>query len=147
MTRMRTSLRRVTERDLRQIFEWRRSPQVRKQMISRSVITWRGHKRFWAKRLRSENPSFIVRFDGQDAGLVRLDAVENAHEVGICINPKMHGKGIGSAALAEVVKLARKKNLKKLLARIKLGNAASHRIFEKIGFKPIYMTYELRLKK
>lgn len=147
MNRTGTALRAVTERDLRRILEWRNSPQVRKQGFSKSVISWRAHKQFWAKRLKGKDPSFIIEFDGQDAGLVRLDARDGGHEIGICVDPRMHGKGIGSAALAAVIKAARKKGLKRLIARIKPDNAASHRVFQKIGFKPVYMTYELRLRR
>ncbi|MDD5339652.1 MAG: GNAT family N-acetyltransferase [Candidatus ainarchaeum sp.] len=140
------TLRPVEKGDIGKIFEWRNHPAVRKNMFSTAPITKEENAAFWEKRLADRSAfSFIVSAGGADAGMVRLDRREGSYEVGVLIDPKMQGKGIGSGALALTIILARGNGMKKLTARIKEGNEASMQAFEKNGFVKKGQHYELDL--
>jgi len=143
---MEVELRQVWEGDLKNIYNWRNHPSVRKNSFSTGKISMEEHLRYWNSRMNdAAKHSFVIVAGGKDAGLVRLDPLKGAYEVHILVAPEMQGKGIGLAAIAAAKEGARKLGIKKLVAQVKPGNAASQAIFSKNGFSggPAYFECEL----
>jgi UDP-4-amino-4,6-dideoxy-N-acetyl-beta-L-altrosamine N-acetyltransferase len=140
---MEITLRPVEKGDIDKIFGWRNHPAVRDMMFSTAPITPQENAEFWKKRLADSSAfSFIITAGGKDAGILRLDRREGSYEVDIFVDPQAQGRGIGSGALALIIDMAKAKGIKKLTARIKSGNAASKKAFEKNGFMERDSVYE-----
>ena len=135
---MEAELRPVRESDLKGIYTWRNDPGVRKNSFSTGKISMEEHLRYWNSRMENRaKHSFVIVAGGKDAGLLRLDPYvgeDGAYEVHILVAPLAQGRGIGLAAIAAAKQEAKKLGIKKLFARVKIGNAASQAIFSKNGF-------------
>lgn len=89
-----------------------------------------------------EDPSTAVRFvveaDGVAVGTVSLfDFDELAHhgEVGVALLPEARGRGVGSAAIEQVVEFAFvRRNLRRLHLQAIASNTAALRAYERAGF-------------
>ena len=79
---------------------------------------------------------FIVEFEGQRAGQIRFDKLENGvFEISIALAPDFRGRGVGKKALqlgVEKVKLEQK--AEKIIAVVNKQNIGSLRFFEKANF-------------
>lgn len=146
---MEVELRPVRESDLKNIYDWRNDPSVRKNSFSTGKISMEAHLRYWSSRMEdAAKHSFVIVADRLDAGLLRLDQYEGengAYEVHILVAPEAQGKGIGLAAIGAAKEEAKKIGIKKLIARVKEGNAASQAVFSKNGFSGGPALYECRL--
>ena len=78
----------------------------------------------------------IIQWDEEPVGVLRLDRVDRIEretmEISIFVAPKLHGRGIGTAALKVCHKLWPRN---KILAEVLPGNAASHALFKRAGYK------------
>jgi len=84
------------------------------------------------------NVRFVVDVDGVAVGSVSLfgsnELVRHA-EVGIALVPEARGRGIGSAAIAQIVEFAFvRRNLRRLHLQAIASNAGAIRAYEKAGF-------------
>jgi L-amino acid N-acyltransferase YncA len=88
----------------------------------------------------------LIAYKGADAvGTVRLDVVDKGIlEVSININPEMRGKGLGQVVLQRACEKGFSLGANRLLAKVKQENAASIKIFEKVGFKLLNTTNGLQ---
>ena len=71
-------------------------------------------------------------------GYVRFDNFGNNNscvDIGIALLPEHHSKGIGTQALKDGMAEMRKLGTKLFMAKVKLDNVASARIFIKNGFQ------------
>lgn len=75
----------------------------------------------------------VCLFDGQPAGYVGV--IEN--DIRICTHPDFQGRGIGLFMLNEINKL-----FPHAIAKIKVTNLASLKLFEKAGFEVRYLLLE-----
>ena len=84
--------------------------------------------------------AFAVCADGALAGYVSLHshrpraAYRDTAEVTLYLAPQYTGRGIGTRAAGFIEEYARKRGFHVLLASIAGGNAASVRLFEKMGY-------------
>lgn len=139
---MRVILRKTMAQDIPMIYRWRNDPRIRKWLFASKKIPWKEHVQFWKKRLRQRGRySYIVQVNDRDCGATRLDPNRNKpgwFEIDIYLDPDIHGKGIGSAVLKELQRIAGKKRMQGLTAAVKPENTRSQRIFEKNGFRLRY---------
>jgi RimJ/RimL family protein N-acetyltransferase len=81
---------------------------------------------------------FTITVDGTVVGRVNLfneDCLARHAEVGIALLPEARGKGIGTAALAQLVEFAFvRRNLRRLHLVVIASNAAAIASYRKIGF-------------
>lgn len=86
----------------------------------------------------SGNLRFVIDVDGTAVGFVMLFAADHlAHhaEVGISLAASARGRGIGTAALVQMVEFAFvRRNLRRLHLEVIASNAAAIRSYEKAGF-------------
>jgi UDP-2,4-diacetamido-2,4,6-trideoxy-beta-L-altropyranose hydrolase len=124
------------------LFRLQQEPQTRRYARNPSVPTAQEHRDWFFKMLPNANVFLLVtEVDGKPAGLVRLDPMHHdmadAFEISIAVDPKLHGRGIGMAALLLVRRLQVGTVLE---AEILPGNLASQRLFSAAGFHKVAAT-------
>lgn len=68
--------------------------------------------------------------------LDELDFVDRRAELGICLGVEMRGRGLGSEAIALVLRhLVRNWNLRKVHLRVRADNALARACYRKLGFQ------------
>lgn len=91
-----------------------------------------------AKAEPSADAEFIVTADGAGVGQVSLfseDGLARNAEVGIVLLAEARGKGVGTAALAQLVEFAFvRRNLHRLHLRLISSNLAAIAAYRKVGF-------------
>lgn len=117
-------------------FAWQSAPETRRYSRDPNPPGRDEHHAWFAARLRDRNCIFnMIAFEGKPAGVLRLDRREGeVHEVSINVAPELAGRGIASAALRLAARLLPGGRLG---AAILPGNAASLRLFERAGFRPV----------
>lgn len=71
MTDQKFHLRRMTEKDLKQVFEWRNSDHIRLNMFNNSLILWDEHLRWFERINGAQNHSYqIFEIARRPVGLV-----------------------------------------------------------------------------
>lgn len=105
--------------------------------ISHRVMpTWQQHRTFIARRPYSA--WYLIKSRNDYVGAIYLTAM---NEVGIAILKQWRGLGLGSRAIRL---LMRKHVRQRYLANINPRNKKSIRVFQRMGFRIIQQTYELR---
>ena len=122
-------------RDSRFVLALRNRPEVRAASGNAAVITVREHAAWWCT---CKDPIYVIKADDRRAGYVRLDG---AHRVSIALMPWARGRGIASRALRA---LRRRHQHHTLLARIRVGNESSIRLFASCGYQPLHVWAEYR---
>lgn len=102
----------------------------------RKMPTWKQHLAFI--RSRANGDWYLIDCMGGWAGWVYLNT---RGEIGLMIFPNARGFGIGGWALKAIMKRHPRKNY---LANINPKNKRSIKFFERLGFKIVQQTYELR---
>jgi RimJ/RimL family protein N-acetyltransferase len=124
-------LREVREDDLDALFEQQREPEA----VAMAVFPAREREAFeahWRKILADErNVVRVIEVDGEVAGNIGSWEQDGRQLVGYWLGRDFWGRGLATAALAELVQgLA----TRPLHAWVATGNAGSIRVLEKCGF-------------
>jgi RimJ/RimL family protein N-acetyltransferase len=86
----------------------------------------------------AENVRFVIESGGVAVGSVSLfapDGLARHAEVGIALVPEARGRGVGTAAIAQIVEFAFvRRNLRRLHLEAIASNAGAIRVYEKAGF-------------
>ncbi|MGK5595063.1 MAG: GNAT family N-acetyltransferase [Parachlamydiaceae bacterium] len=86
-------------------------------------------------------PSVFVRYQNQRVAVLRFDPTENTDtknaEISINIAPQWRYQGLGSPILEKALAFASQQGYEALYARVKEGNSASLKIFDRSGFKRV----------
>ncbi len=128
------SLRPVARDDVRRVWEIANDPAVRAASISTESIPWEAHQGWFAARLASGEPLFVVEIGSRSAGYVRFDDRPDGTEVSIALDP-LHRGGLGGRVLRSACEWWDAVHPgTRLLARIKTDNQASRRAFLGSGF-------------
>lgn len=121
--------------DSRQVLAWSNDPDARAASFSVEPIGAEAHARWYARALEGERSLFVIESDGEPAGLVRLDPIDAVTaEVGIVVAPAYRGRGIATLALGSLIAKATAAGLESLIARIRVENARSRKLFAASGF-------------
>lgn len=89
-----------------------------------------------------ESTRFTIEFEGRVAGLIQYwEEPEPKYRhagVDLFLDPALHGRGIGTEAVREVVRrLIDKRGHHRITIDPAAENAAAIRAYEKVGFKPV----------
>lgn len=91
-----------------------------------------------AERAKSDTASFMVEVDGAAVGVASLfdfDYLARHAEAGISLSPEARGRGIGTAAIVELVRFGfARRNLHRIHLQAIASNVAAIRAYEKAGF-------------
>ena len=139
-------LRRVTMADAENLLKWKNEEDTRKNsIVTDAVIKIEDHLVWLEKTLNDPTVDFwIVEYDGQDMGDVRLNHGEEETEVSIRLDKSCRGKGLATDVIGIMSRLKNYKldpdlskvNCKRLVAKITAHNLASMRVFITNGYKP-----------
>ncbi len=126
----------ATEKDARELLEWRNDPLARKSAVNSEPIPWLEHWGWFLGKTGDPAALFFMASDGgTDVGACRVDISGTNGEVDLLVAPSFRGKGYGKGILAALAAYCRKSTaLKTLFAKIKQWNAASKAVFLANGF-------------
>ena len=145
---MTLTLRPVKKKDYETILEWRNDPDVRINSLTQHIISIDEHIEYWNDFLKNEtNFAFIAIHDNNDIGVLKLKNIDKTtYEIDIFLSKSYRNRGLGSQILKIAKEVTLQKGIKKLIAKIKYGNEASKKAFEKVGFSPKLIYYEAEVK-
>lgn len=124
--------------DSNDILRWRNDEHSRKMFFDTRIVSANDHNSWFTAAL--ENPDremFIGEIDGFKIGVCRFDFDKKGSfsEVSINMNPKARGKGFAKEFLKNAIEEYLKKNNRDLIAKVKIENSASQKIFADTGFE------------
>lgn len=126
--------------DCKELFSWRSDPLSRAMFFDTSIPLIEDHTHWLGSSLKNKKCTlYIGQIDQKKIGVCRFDIVsdEAYAEVSINMNPESRGIGLGKRFLAASVAQYLKENPKDLLAKIKIENIASLKIFKAVGFETV----------
>jgi UDP-2,4-diacetamido-2,4,6-trideoxy-beta-L-altropyranose hydrolase len=131
------SIRSANESDVLTYFKWANDPEVRKNSVNTVPIQLEDHKKWFFARLKNKNSRlYIIEKNKIPIGQVRFDKENNISEIDYSIGKNFRGKGYGEIILKDAIKEYFHQFPKdKIIAKAKVSNIASNRVFEKLGFK------------
>jgi predicted dehydrogenase/RimJ/RimL family protein N-acetyltransferase len=133
-------LRAARREDAELLLAWRNDADTRRWSLSSQEIAPEQHRR-WLERVLSEDSAqlWVIEDGARPVGQVRVDAGDDgAGQVHIALAPQARGRGIGAAALTQACARAlAQPRVRGLHARVKQGNEASLRAFDRAGFRAV----------
>lgn len=123
----------ATIKDMKAVFDLSNDKQVRANSFNTAKIEWKSHKNWFKNKLEDENCIFyILIFQNEFLGYIRLDKENEEWIITIHLSPKFRGKGMGTKALKKVCDINKNK---KIIAFVKEKNQSSYKSFSNAGFK------------
>jgi RimJ/RimL family protein N-acetyltransferase len=138
-------LRGVRAQDSDLLLRWRNDPETRQSSINTGKVSSQEHAR-WFDRIITlgQQQIAIAELDGLAVGVVRLEWNDSHDtcEISFTVAPEHRRRGLGLRIVQQ-----RTEGLKdfRVLARVKVANLASQRIFSRLGFRVVHRTGELVL--
>lgn len=121
--------------DEERLLHWANDPQVRAQAFHPESIDRDRHAAWFRARLDHPDRcriSIVEAPNGVAAGQVRLERADEAWEIGYSLDPAFRQIGLGRRLLLAGVPVGLVP--RRLVARVKVDNDASARIFRRLGF-------------
>lgn len=130
------NLRKVTNDDIRLLFDWSNDNDVRANAINSNPITWDEHVIWFDERLNNTSTYiYILTNLKHDVGVVRFDKKLDNFIISYSIDKNYRGQGLGLFILQEgLKKISEIFNNPCIVAYVKEDNIASNKLFVKIGF-------------
>jgi RimJ/RimL family protein N-acetyltransferase len=129
-------LRKARLADCERVYRWNFAPDVRAMSKSAANVSLADHTRWYANRIKSESPIWIITEEALPLGVVRID--DNGR-ISIALDPLARGRGVGKRAIFSACQLW----LAPLLAEVLVSNVASRKCFEACGFVAIAQANEV----
>ena len=120
------------------LLDWANDPAVRSNAFSSDPIDAKSHHRWFSARL--DRPDSCVIYiveteDGVPIGQVRFERSEADWTIDYALGAEFRGRGCGKTLLhVALLKLAQIHPGASVRGQVKIGNAASHRVFESLQF-------------
>jgi RimJ/RimL family protein N-acetyltransferase len=132
------SLRAADIDDSEKILSWRNDEQTREMSLNSEEIVFDTHLEWFLAALASPvEHLYIGILDGEEIGIVRFSQIEgDSTVVGINLNPKYRGAGLGKKILSQGIEKLRHDlaDSIQVTAEIRVDNIASILTFERCGF-------------
>lgn len=140
----RLTLRRITNKDLNDVFEYSKNPETTKYLLWYPHATIRDTKRFISvinkKYREGDFFEWGVEYNGKmigTAGFTSFNLLANSAEIGYVINPQYKGMGIATEAARAVIKFGFEAlKLNRIEARYMIENTRSLRVMQKCDMTP-----------
>lgn len=132
------SLRLAKEEDMFLIFDWTNDPITRENSFNSEVVPLDLHKAWFEKKLQNKDCQFFICYSGEEPiGQIRFERrKDNAQVISFCIAPTARGKGWGGKVVeVGMQKVAALNDHTTFVGYVKNNNAASLRIFQKLGYQ------------
>lgn len=139
------ALRRATLVDSMPIWEWRNDPDVRRVSRNTEEIQRDTHELWFRSALQDPDVVILIADSkGRPVAVLRFDIRGSTAEVSIYLTPGNQGRGFGATVLRQCEQwLAMEKpKVKRLVAEVRTGNAASSGAFEAAGYCVDRLIYE-----
>ncbi len=143
-------LRKATEQDTDLLFQWANEKSVRDHAFSTKKIAYKDHIKWFKEILYKDDAmQYIYMHDGQAVGQVRVNCTDIEAEIDYSICAEKRGLGYGRDMIGLLYEQVRQDfpQIKKLTAKVKINNIASHRVFLNTGYKNVYSVYEMEIEK
>ncbi|MCG7641183.1 MULTISPECIES: GNAT family N-acetyltransferase [unclassified Alteromonas] len=128
----------VTRDDAEYLFKWRNDPHTIAMSLNSMAVTWNEHIDWLQHSLIDEKKLLILCYleNSAPVGFVRFDVHYHYAEVSINLNPRCRGKGFAKRCLTAALERFQREFRKptQIIARIKIDNEASQRLFTGAGF-------------
>ncbi len=126
-------------KDAENIWHWRNDGAASDYYLNPNPTPLADHLAWFESALNSSNRvMLVIEVDGIPAGHVRLDRHYGSTDeasVSIYLNPLFRGQGLGSKVLKAAISSSYAIAIECLLAQVHVGNRASQKVFERVGFK------------
>lgn len=137
LDRTKAKLRKLENKDLSTIIEWRNHQDIRKWMVNTSIISYDDHLQWFIRNQnRTDRHFFVFEYMEQLEGYISFQKIENskAYEWGFYIKPNTQ-KGMG-LLLGEVslVFAFRQLNIGKIFGQVLSFNQKSIKFHQNLGF-------------
>jgi UDP-2,4-diacetamido-2,4,6-trideoxy-beta-L-altropyranose hydrolase len=126
--------------DCRLLWKWANEPTVRAASFNTEAIPWERHQQWFAAKLKDPGCTLLVAMNeaGMPIGQVRCDVSGSVAVISISLDPSFRGRGYGAKLIRKTSdRVFERPEVDSIHAFIRLGNDASHRTFEKAGFKKV----------
>jgi RimJ/RimL family protein N-acetyltransferase len=132
------SVRKATIQDSDLIHAWRNDP-VTVEVSNGKRVTLVEHEKWLVRILDDpERHLLICMRNGTPVAVTRLDAKgEGVYEISVNLGPEFRGQKMGAPSILATCDYAETIPCREIRARIKLGNEASIKVFERSGFSQI----------
>jgi UDP-2,4-diacetamido-2,4,6-trideoxy-beta-L-altropyranose hydrolase len=121
--------------DVQLVFSWNNDALVRAQSFRGEPIEFEKHVIWFGKKLSSlRDLLLIVLVHDIPAGLIRFESSDGKVVVGIIIDAKFRGKGLGPSFIKGAIAEYCRRSELPIFAYIKKNNVASLKAFERAGF-------------
>lgn len=142
-------LRLATASDVDFTFEWRNDIRVRQYAFDSSELLYSAHQQWFLSKIACAKTNLLIAEseEGRPSGVLRFDYEVGIVEVSLYLNPDLCGKGIGKEMLLVGMDWLKenRSDVRKIRAKVLPGNIASHKVFEKAGFKVLCTEYGVEL--
>ncbi|GAA2004038.1 hypothetical protein GCM10009739_13520 [Microbacterium ulmi] len=132
------TVRRAKAGDSRDLLAWRNDPETRAASIDTGPVPLATHEAWFTRVLADPHRVLYIGLDeaGTSIGMVRFDRGDDgAAEVSINVAPAQRGRRLGRALLLAAISSYRgEAGNGTLYASVRTGNAASLRLFRRVGF-------------
>ena len=137
----RLSMRSATESDRELLFGWANDPEVRRSAIKQDPIPWSDHVAWFTSQIHNPKTfTYILEADGLPVGQVRFELtteLEQRKEVAVLdysLDEVVRGRGLAGRMVCSSVHALRKHVMVPVVADVRMGNVASLRVLNRIGF-------------
>jgi RimJ/RimL family protein N-acetyltransferase len=137
-------LRNTTISDKQDLFLWRNHPDIRRNSLNMSKLSWEEHNRWFDEKIKDINTkSYIAYCDIDKIGTIRFEIKKDHIRTSVMLNPAFIGKGFGSKLIRRGIDkyIRETKPDRPIIAEIKKSNVASMKAFEKSGFIESHIVY------
>ena len=131
-------VKKASQEDSIDLFEWRNDPLTRKMFRTDKLVSLKEHDDWFKKKLNNKNSVlYICMIDKKKIASVRFDINLDTADVSINLSPSFRRMKLSEQCLNQCIKEFKNqsKNVKKIIAEIKMINKGSIKIFEKNNFK------------
>lgn len=134
-------MRSATESDRELLFGWANDPEVRRSAIKQDPIPWSDHVVWFTNQIHNPKTlTYILEADDLPVGQVRFELtteLEQRREVAVLdysLDEVVRGRGLASRMVCSAVRSLRKHVNVPVVADVRMGNVASLRVLNRIGF-------------
>ena len=124
--------------DMLALYKWRNDPLTMENSFNRNKVGLKDHIRWFKNSIKDSRRNIFIMVDrkGRRMGQLRFDRKGKGAEVGITIAPEFRGQGLGTWAIKMGCQIYIDNfNVSYIIAKVKISNPASLKIFTKSGFR------------
>ncbi|MFA5260468.1 MAG: GNAT family N-acetyltransferase [Candidatus Omnitrophota bacterium] len=125
------------DNDMRDIWEWRNHPDIRKNFFNTAAVSWEEHRQWFKQKMANPHCRiYIARRGEEKVGVIRFEPEGDGAQASVHLNPAYMRQGLGPCVIeAGTQQFLRDRGTQTIIARIIKRNAASVKAFTKAGYR------------